>query len=143
MEADRGAALLVGRRDRFLLAQTAVEPDREAPRHVVARGSLHPDHAIDVDQQRLGLALGVAGAEHDQLDRGARGGERLLERGGRDHLRLSIGALEVQACRAIVPVASLDSVGHGRVWLDCAECLVPAFATEVHDGGPQSPQFAK
>jgi hypothetical protein len=69
VEADRGAPLPVGRRDRLAFAEPAVEADREVPRRVIADRAAHSHYAVDMSQQRLGLRLAVAGAENHQLDR--------------------------------------------------------------------------
>src|SRR6185295_16214208 len=53
-------------------------------------------------EQRLGGARAEARAEDDQLDRGARGAERLRDRGGRDDLDAALGGLEDQAVLAAV-----------------------------------------
>ncbi len=97
LQADRGAALLVGSGDRFALAEATVEADREAARCVVADRAAHSDDAADVRQQRSGLRVAVAGGEDDQPDRGSGRAEGLLERGGRDELRATVCALEEQA----------------------------------------------
>jgi hypothetical protein len=102
----RGAALPVGVGDRFALADAAVEADREGSRRVVADRAAHSDDAADVRQQRPGLHVAIAGAQDDQLDRGSRRAEGLLESAGRDELRAAIGALEEQAVSRVAVVVA-------------------------------------
>ncbi len=149
LEADRGAALLVGGGDRLALSEPAVEADREAPRRAVADRAADPDDAVDAGQQRRGLRLAVTGAEHDQLDRRAGRGERVLERFGRDALGPAIGALEQQALRrrAVdgagvaddVPVRATCPVGRARR----ARRARAAVAAEVDDRRLELAQLAE
>jgi len=111
LQADRGVALPVRRHDRLLLAERAVEADREGPRHVAGERATHPHDAVDVREQRLGRCLAVARAQDDQLDGSPRGAERLRDRCGRDGPGVAIRGLKEQTALA----ALAAEVDHRRL----------------------------
>src|SRR5262249_21492603 len=75
----------------------------EGSRRVVADRAAHADDAADVQQERPSLHVAVAGAQDDQLHRGAGRAECLLERGGRDEPWAAIGALKNRPCCGSLP----------------------------------------
>ncbi|HSJ99828.1 MAG TPA: hypothetical protein VK932_01250 [Kofleriaceae bacterium] len=110
-QADRGVPVPVCRRDRLLLAEGAVEADREGPRHVIVERATHPDNAVDMREQRLRRCLPMARAQDDQPDRATGGPERLRDGCGRDDPSVSIRRLEEHP----VPTPVAAEVNHRRL----------------------------
>ena len=141
IEVDRRLGLLERCRDRLLLAQAAVEPDRKATRHVVVDRAAHAHDAVDVAAQGLGDRRRVAGVQHDEPDLGSHRTERACDRLGRHQLAATVRAVEYHATRLVRGGRGGDEIptlrpirGRGRP---------RAVSAEVNDGGLQLAQFAQ
>ena len=95
--ADRIAAQLVSKLDRFTCQNSIIEADRKLNSGCIPDRLLHAHHIGNMLSDRLGLSRGIAGIQDNTLDAIGKQRKQLSKRFARHKLRLTLSIFQHQA----------------------------------------------